>query len=386
MVKGWADHCSSDEEDDDEYQPVVVVSPPGSLRGPPSADAHEPGAVPREDSRGAPQTNMPQKKVYDYPTEPPFTAYVGNLAYTLTDSNDLAAEVQALASEKLHVSIRVIDARIMKDRNNNDRPRGFGYVEVETVEMLQQLMDLNSSGNAQIAGRTVTFDVSNNNNNSNNRRNSNNSNSNHRSSNNSNIDGSKFRGGRFTTKQGQQGSAPESSTPRDAAAQRPSLKLKPRTKPVEEQEADPSQSSNSDIFGGAKARDETSWKERRTSGKQHHQGNASTEGERQQQQQTRKDSNNKGRGGRSGMRGGRGDVGGRGPSGEAAVRQSDTGGESTGTERASFRDKKKTDHRKPHAPALAPKPAPPAEPEKAPPKKPSVTNVFAALAMDSDSD
>ena len=368
MVKGWADHCSSDEEDDDHETTGVMNVIVG---GPPVTEDLKPQAEPQGDEE-VPRTTA-EERVYEYPTEPPFTAYVGNLAYSIVDPQDLAAEVKALASEKLHVSIHVVNARVMKDRHNNDRPRGFGYVEVETVEMLQQLMELNATGDAKIAGRKVTFDVSNSNtNNSNNsggRRNS------HRSGSEANIDGTKFRGGRYAGSN----QTPAASSMTAAESKRPSLKLKPRTKPVDDEDEDiqATRTSQTNIFGAAKARDEISWIERRSS----EAGVDSAGGERHHPQ-PRKDSGtnpSKGRGGRNGSRGGRGDTSGR----TAGGRQSETGGRG-GNDRGK---KKKTELHKPQAPlAQAPKSAPPVEVEKALPKKETVTNAFAALAMDSDSD
>lgn len=396
MVKGWADHCSSDEEEEDE--PAVVMVPSSAAEESAAQAETEPEPKPEEQEEAATPEPSPEapparkERVYEYPTEPPFMAYVGNLAYSLTDPRDLAAEVQALASEKLSASINVLHARVMKDRQNNDRPRGFGYVEVETLEMLKQLMELNTTGDPLIAGRRVTFDVSNY---TNQRRSSShrNHNGNRRSSETS-IDGTKFRGGRYASNNPRGGgggapateeSASATTTTRDPAAQRPSLKLKPRTKPVEDEDLSGSQS---DIFGGAKARDETTWKERRISETKQASTAAGSDGgdsaTGDQKQHRRDSSHNKGRGGRGRGEGGRG-RGGEGGRGRGRG-EGGRGGETNRgrNERGSFREKKKSE--KPHAPAPAPKPAPPPEPEKAPPKKPTVTNAFAALAMDSDSD
>jgi len=371
----------------------VVATPPPEVPAEAEAEHEEHGAHTHEEPAR-------KERVYEYPSEPPFTAYVGNLAYSLTEPDDLAAEVQALASEKLSASIRVVDARIMKDRQNNDRPRGFGYVTVETLEMLKQLMELNAAahGEPQIAGRRVSFDVSNQ---AGNRRNSGYRNSTHsngggrRASENS-IDGTKFRGGRYANQNPRASASSAGSSSDDKPAQRPSLKLKPRTKPVEEGDLSGSQSN---IFGGAKARDETSWKERRASetksatsttsasGADAPGGDHATGGADHKQPARRESGHNhKGRGGRGrGEQGGRGREGGRGSGrgrGEGGRGGGDSGGR--GENRGTFREKKKSE--KSNAPAPAPKPAPPAEPEKAPPKKPTVTNAFAALAMDSDSD
>lgn len=64
-----------------------------------------------------------------------------------------------LVSERLKFDdLKVVEAKIIKDRIT-DRPRGFGYIEVETLEMLQALMDLNDTG-VTLAGRRIQLDVS----------------------------------------------------------------------------------------------------------------------------------------------------------------------------------------------------------------------------------
>jgi RNA recognition motif. (a.k.a. RRM, RBD, or RNP domain) len=390
MVKNWADHCSSDEEEEEVVQEQVVEDVQQSEQEAAALDdAAHVGTHPAEERK---------ERVYEYPTEPPFTAYVGNLAYSLTESNVLAESVTALAAEQLQAVVKIVHARIMKDRNNNDRPRGFGYVEVETLEQLQKLMELNKCEAALIAGRRIQLDTANGgSNNSNNRRGSRNNRGSSGNFGGAEVDGNKFRGGRFAKRESEGSESKEAAGP---PAQRSSLKLKPRTKPLEgagEGSDINLGGSNSNIFGSAKARDEQSWQERRKSEKTE---GASDEGGVQPQQQQRRDSkggNHRGSGrgtGRSEHGRGRGEHGrgrgehgrGRGEHGRGDRQNKD----STTTNNNNFKAEGTAAKKPDKQPKVAP-PAPavvkPAEPEKkvaTDTKK--VSNTFAALAFDSDSE
>ncbi|CAE6381193.1 unnamed protein product [Rhizoctonia solani] len=78
------------------------------------------------------------------PTVPPYIAYVGNLSFDLIE-DDLG---QFFAPEPLK-SIKVI-------RDRDDKPKGFGYVEFETLDGLKS--GLNKSG-TQLNSRTVRVSV-----------------------------------------------------------------------------------------------------------------------------------------------------------------------------------------------------------------------------------
>jgi hypothetical protein len=142
MMKSWADHCSSDEEsvDDvqDDFQNQTLDDPPQVI------EAHQqlPDAIGEEGAGGehpeephgddaAPPA--PQERVYDFPDKPPFTAFVGNLAYTIKEGEDLKQAIADVAHERLGAKINVIGGRIGVDRRDG-RHRGFGYVEVETLD------------------------------------------------------------------------------------------------------------------------------------------------------------------------------------------------------------------------------------------------------------
>ena len=314
MVKGWGDADSSDDEDDlvervealevaEETAPAVAEDPP-----------HEPPRKPRDP--------------VEFPDHPPFKAYVGNLDYQMKD----AAELRTLLEQAYQLQcggqeLVILDVHIPIDRNTQ-RARGFSYVEVETLDMLKNMiLQLNDH---EMAGRKLNMNVA---------KQQQNKGGRHHSGGRSNVDGSKFRGGSFR------------SEPR---GERPSLKLAPRTKPLED-EKEGASSSRTDIFGGAKARDEKSWIERRQSDREARQGRGGGRGE--------------GRGGRGEGRGGRGE--GRGGRGEGR------GGGRGEARRSSGRGGEKKPEKKPYTPPQeAPKPA----------EKKAPQNKFAALGFDSDSD
>ncbi|KAF5345668.1 hypothetical protein D9756_011574 [Leucocoprinus leucothites] len=76
------------------------------------------------------------------PTQPPYTAFVGNLAFDLVES-DLENFFQSVKSVK-----------IIKDRE--DKPKGFGYVEFDDLDGLKAA--LTNSGQV-LAGRTIRVSV-----------------------------------------------------------------------------------------------------------------------------------------------------------------------------------------------------------------------------------
>lgn len=383
MIKSWADHCSSDSEDEDHHHDrqqqresgeEAVVDGNGTV---PEADGNDP--VEKETQEDAPEgphedggtdatkedANLQPRepKVYDFPTEPPYTAFVGNIAFGILDAEELLHELRAaVAQANLETEINFVHARIVMDRRISDKPRhrGFGYVQVETLEQLQALMQLNTMPDVMLAGRKIQIDTSNNDNNNNNNNHHRNNHGDHRQSRNhhynkgsnfggggnhdSSIDGSKFRGGRFSRKDGGgerrdsardaggeailDGTAPgsEGAVPQ----QRPSLKLTPRTKPVDDATNNSMSQSASNIFGGAKPRDETTWQSRRKSEHDLDQAAAKQHSNRSSDGPARGGGGEGGRGrsGRfsSGRGGGRGDHGeGRGSGGGRGGRGSGRG-------------------------------------------------------------
>jgi len=220
---------------------------------------------------------------------------------------------------------------MMDRRSEKPRHRGFGYVQVETLDMLKALMQLND-GNTTLAGRKIQLDTANGG--------GRNDRSQRKSSGSfgADVDGSKFRGGRYANNNRRGSNRRSNGDSSDAPAQRPSLKLQPRTKPVEEK-GDSESGSSANIFGGAKPRDEQTWQERRKS------------------EQDRKPS-----------KGGRGD---------RRVNRGKEGKTSTKDDRRKS-ETKPVEKKTPAAPPAQPQPEKPAE------KK--VSNKFAALDFDSDSE
>ncbi|KAH9902549.1 hypothetical protein C8Q73DRAFT_670783 [Cubamyces lactineus] len=87
--------------------------------------------------RGPPREDLP------LPTEPPFTAFVGNLTFDITES-----ELEEFFGGKTK------SVKIIKDRD--DKPKGFGYVEFSDLEGLKEA--LTKTGNT-LAGRAVRVSV-----------------------------------------------------------------------------------------------------------------------------------------------------------------------------------------------------------------------------------
>ncbi|EJU04545.1 hypothetical protein DACRYDRAFT_20254 [Dacryopinax primogenitus] len=74
---------------------------------------------PSRESRYPPREELP------LPDKPPYTAFLGNLAYDLTD-----ADIEEYFSPHKLVSVKIIKER-------DERPKGFGYVEFEDLEGLK---------------------------------------------------------------------------------------------------------------------------------------------------------------------------------------------------------------------------------------------------------
>lgn len=275
-MQRWADHCSSDEDTDDNYtveEEQVEEIEPTTIE----EEFSDKVQVNTDDTASEEQPDQQQPvRTYDFPDRPPFTAFVGNLSYDIQDTAQLQQGLADVVSERLGEKVRVLGGRICYDRDNTSgQHRGFGYVELESLEELKIVMKLNDDGKATLAGRKIQVDTANHNNRSNNnynRRGNNHRGSNHGDRrNNSNrdnessekIDGSKFRGGKFNNnnnnfrnnfRNNNHSNHSNSNDANGPPRERPSLKLAPRSKPV-----DADRSSSSNIFGGAKARDEQAW-------------------------------------------------------------------------------------------------------------------------------
>jgi len=118
-MQSWAD-IASDSDDDSvgQHHPANQVQ-------------EEP--EPKEEEEAVIEEEVPPPKEYNWPTEPPFTAYVGNLPYSIKDSDDLSRGIEDILHDRFQASVRIVQSRLAIDRQEN-RPRGFGYLEVETLE------------------------------------------------------------------------------------------------------------------------------------------------------------------------------------------------------------------------------------------------------------
>ena len=311
------------------------------------------------DNNKTEDTTPKPPKTYDWPEAAPFTAYIGNLAYSVDEPGKLAEEVTKLAKEMLNMEVTVVDSRLSRANNslnrhhrdnnneaeNNQKPhRGFGYVELETLEQLKAVVE--GLGGGKIAGRNIQLDTANMH-----------AGRQNRNEGGQQVDGSRFRGGKYNHNKDRR-QPPQQQQEEGPPRQRSSLKLQPRTKPIEENPG----SERGNLFGGGRPREEGTWQSQRDTDKKSHGGGrgAKAGGRR----------NGREEGGRNNGReeGGRGDGAGRGRR------------EGFGTHKVT--DKKVKEVKKTTGPAV---PAPrPENVEKPVPKPAGVINRFAALEFDSD--
>lgn len=105
-------------------------------------DRSRPGDRRRDDFLSSrPDRGPPNNTI---PTEPPYIAFVGNLAFDLTEA-DL---------EEFFAGHETKSVKIIKDRE--DKPKGFGYVEFADVEGLKAALNMFGS---TLAGRAVRISV-----------------------------------------------------------------------------------------------------------------------------------------------------------------------------------------------------------------------------------
>ena len=79
------------------------------------------------------------------PTEPPYTVHVGNLSFDAT-SADIS---------DLFVDCGVTNVRIVEDKLTHS-PKGFGYVEFETVDGLKKALDFSGT---TLQGRAIRISI-----------------------------------------------------------------------------------------------------------------------------------------------------------------------------------------------------------------------------------
>mmetsp|Transcript_7014 Transcript_7014/g.12205 ORF Transcript_7014/g.12205 Transcript_7014/m.12205 type:complete len:371 (-) Transcript_7014:364-1476(-) len=276
MKKSWADEVSSDEDEDYETMIPIVDEPPSQPpistnnndndhdndqevdKADDEADAVEPG--PQEEAE---EEQPRRRKEYELPDGPPFTAFIGNLAFSVKEPDELGQRVSDLLKERFQKDVKVVRSRVAIDRREK-KHRGFGYVEVETLDDLKAVLELDD-GKSVIAGRPIHLDVAQphasgvGNNNHNNNSSSRGMN---RGPSLSEVDGASFRGGRYNKQRSTSFRRSNSTSSENGGGQRQSLKLQPRTKAKDETN---SSGSNSNIFGDGKAREGGNWTSHRSS-------------------------------------------------------------------------------------------------------------------------
>lgn len=81
-----------------------------------------------------------------FPTEPPFTAYVGNLPNGIVQGD----------INRIFTDLRIKNIRLVMDKDT-DRFKGFCYVEFDTLQDLEKAIDLN--GLIEVENKQVKIDV-----------------------------------------------------------------------------------------------------------------------------------------------------------------------------------------------------------------------------------
>ncbi|KAB8260680.1 hypothetical protein BDV32DRAFT_44239 [Aspergillus pseudonomiae] len=79
------------------------------------------------------------------PTQPPYTAHVGNLSFDAT-----SADISDLFVDCAVTNVRIVEDKLTK------APKGFGYVEFETVDGLKKALDLSG---ATLQGRAIRVSI-----------------------------------------------------------------------------------------------------------------------------------------------------------------------------------------------------------------------------------
>ncbi|KAH9481526.1 putative eukaryotic translation initiation factor 4H [Psilocybe cubensis] len=98
----------------------------------------------RRDDFLSSRRNAPPREDVPLPTQPPFTAFVGNLAFDLTES-----ELESFFSGIKTKSVKII-------RDKDEKPKGFGYIEFEDLDGLKEALGKTGSN---FSGRTIRVSV-----------------------------------------------------------------------------------------------------------------------------------------------------------------------------------------------------------------------------------
>lgn len=87
----------------------------------------------------------PPREQLPLPTEPPYTAHIGNMSFDTTEG-----EVSNFFQECQPTKVRIVEDKV--DR----KPKGFGYVEFATLDGLKKAL---SYAGSNLAGRTIKVSV-----------------------------------------------------------------------------------------------------------------------------------------------------------------------------------------------------------------------------------
>ncbi|KAI0636185.1 hypothetical protein C8Q77DRAFT_1102013 [Trametes polyzona] len=141
----WADEMDALPTARESLQPVGRFLP--SHRHPAAArtddDRARGGDRRRDDFLSSRPDRGPPREDLPLPTEPPFTAFVGNLTFDITE-----AELETFFGAKTK------NVKIIKDRD--DKPKGFGYVEFTDLDGLKEALAMTGTS---LAGRSVRVSV-----------------------------------------------------------------------------------------------------------------------------------------------------------------------------------------------------------------------------------
>lgn len=85
------------------------------------------------------------REVLPLPTEPPYTAHLGNLSFDATQ-----AEIGDFFGDCEVTNVRIVEDKL--DR----KPKGFGYVEFASLDGLKKALDANGT---QFQGRNIRVSV-----------------------------------------------------------------------------------------------------------------------------------------------------------------------------------------------------------------------------------
>ncbi|KAK7032956.1 translation initiation factor 4B [Favolaschia claudopus] len=87
---------------------------------------------------------FPPREDLPLPTQPPYTAFIGNLAFDLTEQE----------LEEFFGSSKTKSVKIIKDRE--EKPKGFGYIEFEELDGLKDAL---AKSGSNFSGRTIRVSV-----------------------------------------------------------------------------------------------------------------------------------------------------------------------------------------------------------------------------------